>query len=224
MGARAVNFGFDKIPFFIELLFALKKSMNCVLKIVASALLFFVNHCAAQNVVDSTTSTNFNFLIFVKLKDKNTLGKAEIIVKVIDKRTEVETQTIKFASDFILKSESFIQNRNNRYYPANVTIVSNENDCGDLIVADLNFDGREDLALKREEGGNGGPRYNYYLQTQSRNFIFDEYLTNEMSYFPDFINSQENTLHVTVRVDSRSVEGITYKYENSRKVWSRYPR
>ena len=198
--------------------------MNSVLKIVASALLFFVNHCTAQNVVDSTTSTNFNFLILIKSKDKNALGKAEIIVKVIDKRTEVETQTIKFASDFILKSESFIQNRNNRCYPANVTIVSNENDCGDLIVADLNFDGREDLALKREEGGNGGPRYNYYLQTQSGNFIFDEYLTNEMSYFPDFINSQENTLHVTVRVDSRSEEGITYKYENSRKVWSRYPR
>lgn len=198
--------------------------MNCVLKIVASALLFFVNHCPAQNVVDSTTSTNFNFLILVKSKDENTLGKAEIVVKVIDKRTEVETQTIRFVSDFILKSESYIQNRNNRYHPANVTIVSDENDCGDLIVADLNFDGREDLALKREEGGNGGPLYNYYLQTPSRNFIFDEYLTNEMSYFPDFINSQENTLHVTVRVDSRSVEGITYKYENSRKVWSRYPR
>lgn len=198
--------------------------MNCVLKIVASALLFFVNHCPAQNVVDSTTSTNFNFLILVKSKDENTLGKAEIVVKVIDKRTEVETQTIRFVSDFILKSESYIQNRNNRYHPANVTIVSDENDCGDLIVADLNFDGREDLALKREEGGNGGPLYNYYLQTPSRNFIFDEYLTNEMSYFPDFINSQENTLHVTVRVDSRSEEGITHKYENSRKVWSRYPR
>ena len=198
--------------------------MNCVLKIVASALLFFVNHCPAQNVVDSTTSTNFNFLILVKSKDENTLGKAEIVVKVIDKRTEVETQTIRFVSDFILKSESYIQNRNNRYHPANVTIVSDENDCGDLIVADLNFDGREDLALKCEEGGNGGPRNNYYLQTQSRNFIFDEYLTNEMSYFPDFINSQENTLHVTVRVDSRSEEGITHKYENSRKVWSRYPR
>lgn len=221
MGTRAVNFRFDKIPFFIELLFALKKSMNCVLKIVASALLFFVNHCPAQNVVDSTTSTNFNFLILVKSKDENTLGKAEIVVKVIDKRTEVETQTIRFVSDFILKSESYIQNRNNRYYPANVTIVSNENDCGDLIVADLNFDGREDLALKREEGGNGGPLYNYYLQTPSRNFIFDEYLTNEMSYFPDYIDNKGKSLHVNVRANSSTKEGVNYHYDKFNNVWSK---
>jgi hypothetical protein len=84
----------------------------------------------------------------------------------------------------------------------------------------LNFDGKEDIAIKREEGGNGGPIYNFYIQSKNKQFILDKYLSNEMLYFPDYIDGKEKTLHVYVRIDSLSEEGITYLYSDVSKTWS----
>ena len=41
-----------------------------------------------------------------------------------------------------------------------------------------------------------------------------------MSYFPDYLDSKKKTLHVYVRVDSLSEEGITYSYTEKSKTWS----
>jgi hypothetical protein len=37
-----------------------------------------------------------------------------------------------------------------------------DNDYGDLVVADINFDGLADVVLKTDGGGNGGPYYTFY--------------------------------------------------------------
>jgi hypothetical protein len=73
-----------------------------------------------------------------------------------------------------------------------------DNDYGDLIVADFNFDGREDFAAKNDSGGNAGPLYNYYIQQTSGQFTLDQFLTREMQFFPDDINKARRTL--TTRV------------------------
>ena len=184
--------------------------------LIAISILTFSN---AQNCIDSKISKNFNFNTVLISKDKDTLGKAEIIIKVFDKRKALEIQTIRFESEFILKSESFKNCENNKSYSADTYLKSNENDFGDLIVVDLNFDGKEDIAIKREEGGNGGPLYNFYIQSKNEQFILDEYLSNEISYFPDYLNSKEKTLHVYVRANSLTEEGITYSYEDLNNTW-----
>ena len=177
--------------------------------------------CTCKNCIDSKTSKNFNFDISLISKDENNLGKAEIIIKIIDKKRNEEIQKISFMSEFILKSESFKNGKNNKSYPSNTHLISIENDFGDLIVADLNFDGKEDIAIKREEGGNGGPLYNYYIQSESYQFILDEYLTNEMSYFPDYIDNKGKSLHVNVRANSSTKEGVNYHYDKFNNVWSK---
>ena len=132
--------------------------------------------------------------------------EAEIIIEIFDRKKLAKIQTIKFESDFILKTNEFKYCENNKSYKSNKHLKSNENDYGDLIVADLNFDGKEDIAIKREEGGNGGPVYNFYLQ-ENQQFIYDKYLSNEMSYFPEYINTKTKMLHVKVRVDTFNPRG-----------------
>jgi hypothetical protein len=173
----------------------------------------------AQNCIDFNLSKIYDFDILLISKDKNDLGKAEIIIKIFDKWKKKKVQTINIESEFILKSKSFKECENNKYYSTNEHLESNENDFGDLIVADLNFDGMEDIAIKREEGGNGGPLYNFYIQSKNQQFILDKYLSTEMSYFPDFIDPKEKTLHVHVRVNSLTEEGITYSYIEKGKTW-----
>ena len=173
----------------------------------------------AQNCIDFDLSKVYDFDIMLISKDKNDIGKAEIIIKIFDKLKREKIQTIQFESKFISKSKSFKECENNKSYQANTYLKSNENDFGDLIVADFNFDGNEDIAIKREEGGNGGPNYNFYIQSKNQQFIIDTFLSNEMSYFPDYIDSEKKTLHIYVRVDSSTEEGITYFYEEKSKTW-----
>ena len=71
--------------------------------LIALSLLTF---CTCKNCIDSKTSKNFIFDISLTSKDENNLGKAEIIVKIIDKKRNEEIQKISFMSEFILKSES----------------------------------------------------------------------------------------------------------------------
>lgn len=173
----------------------------------------------AQNCIDFDLSNIYDFDTMLISKDKQDLGKAEIIIGIYDKTKLKKVQTIKIESEFILKSKSFKECRNNKKFSANTFLKSNENDFGDLIVADLNFDGKEDVAVKREEGGNGGPIYDFYIQSEDGQFILDKYLSTEMLYFPDFIDNKIKTLHVYVRVNNLTEEGITYSYSETSKKW-----
>ncbi|TDP59381.1 XAC2610-related protein [Flavobacterium dankookense] len=174
----------------------------------------------AQNCLEFDLSKTYDFDIMLVSKDDKDLGKAEIIIGIHDKIKLKKIQRIKIESEFILKSKSFKECLNNKKYSANEFLKSNENDFGDLIVTDLNFDGKEDIAIKREEGGNGGPIYNFYIQNENQQFVLDKYLSHQMLYFPDYIDSEKKTLHVYVRVNSLSEEGITYSYSEITKKWN----
>lgn len=172
----------------------------------------------AQNCVAKDLSDVFDFNIRLLSKDKNNLGSAKIIIEIFDKRKALKTQTINLESESILKSESFKNCNNCKSYGSDKYLVSDENDFGDFIVADFNFDGKQDIAVKREEGGNGGPVYNFYIQSENQQFLLDDYLSNEMSYFPNYIDRKKKTLRVSVRVDTLTNQNITYSYKD--KTWS----
>ena len=180
----------------------------------------FLTVSNAQNCFDFDSSKEFDFNTIVTYKDEQKLGKADILIQIIDRKNGVKVQTILIESEFILKSKNFRFCENNKSYPSDTFLESKENDFGDLIVVDLNFDGKEDIAIKREEGGNGGPIFNFYIQSKNKQFILDKYLSNEMLYFPDYIDSKEKTLHVYLRIDSLSEEGITYSFSDVSKTWS----
>jgi hypothetical protein len=94
-----------------------------------------------------------------------------------------------------------------------------ENDYGDIVVADFNFDNKEDFAVKSEEGGNGGPLYNFYIQTNDRKFVLENYLSNTMQWFPFEIDKAEMTLATYVRSNSSEDEKVVYKYDVEKREW-----
>jgi hypothetical protein len=193
----------------------MKKSMFVL---ISFSILSFGN---AQNCIDFTSSKEFDFDTMFISQDEKLLGKAKVIIKIFSRKKQVKTQTIELENEFMLKStKSYRYCENNKSYSADIFLESTENDFGDLIVADLNFDGKEDLAVKREEGGNGGPTYNFYIQSKNGQFVLDEFLSNEMSYFPNYLNSKQKTLNVNIRIDSISEENKLYSYSSITKNWS----
>lgn len=190
------------------------------LKIFIIIVFSIFNFSNAQNCIDFNLSKVFDFDVMLISKDEKELGNVEITIKIFDKWKRVKVQTIKIESEFILKSESFKECSNNKKYLANTYLESTENDFGDLIVADLNFDGKEDIAIKREEGGNGGPLYNFYIQSKNQQFILDIYLTKKVCYFPNYIDSKLKSLQINVRVDSATRKDMTFFYIDKSKTWS----
>ena len=173
-----------------------------------------------QSCAEQKISKKYDFEITKKSLDEKDLGKTEITILVTKKGGKSKAQIIKFESEFLAKS-SFKNCLNNflNFSGRRSKLDSIENDFGDLIVTDLNFDGKEDLAVKREEGGNGGPIYYFYIQTENEKFIVSDYLTNEMMFFPIDFEPDTKTLRTYVRVNSSQEESIFYQYSESEKTW-----
>src|SRR5579862_3449625 len=110
-----------------------------------------------------------------------------VIVKVSvrNKRSGSTPQQIVVVSH-LFRSIDWCRCRDVRSYITgkNIRKVAIDNDFGDLIVVDFNFDGREDVALKTDGGGNGGPYYTFYRQDEKGHFQIDHFLTDSVSFFP----------------------------------------
>ena len=59
-----------------------------------------------------------------------------------------------------------------------------DNYAGDIVIADLNFDGKDDIAFICGNYIDAGSRYAFFIQSDDRKFIKDDFLTDEMEYFP----------------------------------------
>lgn len=69
-----------------------------------------------------------------------------------------------------------------------------DNYYGDVVVADLNFDKKDDIAIINDYGGNGGTFYSYFIQRDNKKFALDSFLTDSMTYFPSIIDKSKQRL------------------------------
>ncbi|MBS1635889.1 MAG: hypothetical protein JST26_08180 [Bacteroidetes bacterium] len=92
---------------------------------------------------------------------------------------------------------------------------------GDIVVADLNFDGLDDIAVVNDCGGNGGPLYSYYMQRKNGRFSLSKFLTNAMVFFPDEIDSKRKRLKTLVHAGACCVEENVYQYSPASGRWKR---
>ena len=76
----------------------------------------------------------------------------------------------------------------------NIKVDALDNDYGDLIIADFNFDSKEDIAIKKDYGGNSGPLYDYYIQDNSGRFLRNFFLSEKMEFFPAIIDKKKMRL------------------------------
>jgi hypothetical protein len=90
---------------------------------------------------------------------------------------------------------------------------------GELVVADLNFDGLEDFATYRGHGADNGAHYAYYFQNKKHRFEYNSYLTENMIWFPAKINDSLKTLTTIVPAGMFGVEYTTFKYNPASQKW-----
>jgi hypothetical protein len=95
-----------------------------------------------------------------------------------------------------------------------------DNYFGDFVVADFNFDSKNDFAIINDIGGNGGAFYSFYIQQESKKFIFDRFLTDSMVYFPSDINSKGRILKTYVHAGVCWVGEHKYRLDATTKRWS----
>ena len=109
---------------------------------------------------------------------------------------------------------------NVRSYSTNVndTLIALDNDYGDLIIADFNFDNKDDFAIKRNSGGNGGPEYDYFLQSSNNNFIKNSYLSDSLVFFPSEISKEKKCLMTLVHAGVCHMGKHIYHYDSMNKT------
>ncbi len=91
---------------------------------------------------------------------------------------------------------------------------------GDIVVADFNFDKKDDLAVINDYGGNSGSFYSYFIQDNNRKFIINRYLTDSMTYFPSEINKNKKTLTTYGLAGACGVGEHIYQFDQKTNTWS----
>jgi hypothetical protein len=185
-------------------------------KLMVTILLLVFFYGYGQECTHTDLSKEFNFKTILKRKVKDD-NECEINLSVINKSKKTE-QHIFIHSDWMFASD-YTDCNMVRSYTTNVKskALVEDNDYGDLIIADFNFDGKDDFALKSESGGNGGPLYKFYLQNNNEIFVEDKYLSETMLFFPVSIDRKQNILVTLVHANAYQRSENTYKMDKSGK-------
>jgi len=129
-------------------------------------------------------------------------------------------QKISFTAGILFDS-AYKDNKNSRSYITgkNKNADASDYDFGDLIIADLNFDGKEDVVVKRDSGGNGGPFYNFYIQGNNGRFYKENYLTTYVGSFPAYIEPKKKTITTQIHANVSQEGKKTFKYDIKTHKW-----
>ncbi len=165
-------------------------------------------------------STQFDILVdfrCIPLEDLVDSCMATIIVK--DKSATKHFDTITVTSNFYyLTQVSFncdsMLSYTNIY---NADRLEMDNYLGDVIIADFNFDNKDDVAVVNAMS-NSGAFYSYFIQSPDNKFVFNAYLTDSMSYFPKIIKSKKELVTYVIAGACCYVE-YHYRYLPRTKEW-----
>ncbi|MGV3459566.1 MAG: XAC2610-related protein [Flavobacterium sp.] len=189
-------------------------------------LVLFFGYAYSQECSHENLSVKYNFKTSIKrFNISGQLDSCVIVVDVFLKNTVKPLQKIKYDSAYMFE-DVFSDCNNYRSYSTgfNKDSESPDNDFGDLIVCDFNFDGREDFALKASSGGNGGPVYYYHIQNSRGLFAMDNFLTETMEFFPIEVNPKKKTLMTSVHANAYQNCETTYKYNGKSGMWKKAHR
>ncbi|MFD2718582.1 XAC2610-related protein [Hymenobacter monticola] len=145
-----------------------------------------------------------------------------VTISVFDKQNQKLLQNISYPSTHFFSNVYRRCNAVRSYSTGtNKNTPATDNDYGDFIVADFNFDGKDDFAAKNDSGGNGGPTYNYYIQNRTGKFVIDHFLTQYVAHFPYKISKQQKTLATLVHANADQLKGAAYQFDSAKNEWRR---
>jgi hypothetical protein len=179
-------------------------------------------NASAQVCIHTDLSKSFDFKTEVRRikRPDSRCDSSVVTITAISKLGKKHVQSITIPTD-CLSNSAYVRCTAARSYTTgkNLTADAPDNDYGDIIVADFNFDGRDDFAAKYDSGGNSGPTYAYCIQRADGTFAFDIFLTNRMSYFPSILNKTDRSLTTQVPSGISWMDETTFKFDPRKISW-----
>ncbi len=188
----------------------------------AILLFLLVKVASAQTCMHSGLSKKFDFKVtraMVNPADTPYMfAEWNIIVEVYLKGNHRLFQKLQFSTNE-LSPNDFTDCSQERSLSTgkNENAEVGDNDYGDIAVADFNFDGKEDFAIKNTVVGNIGAGYRFYIQT-SQGFTEDKFLTDKATFFPFLLNVKRR-LFITIVSPTPGTTIRKYKYNPATKRW-----
>jgi hypothetical protein len=183
------------------------------------ACIFITSAIRAQLCTHIRLSSAFTFTTKVERIKLDTAYRDSCMIRIsiTNKRSGKTVQVIQYSSTF-LYDDVFKKCTRVRSYSTGLHSKAEapDNNYGDLVVADFNFDGKEDFAVIRESGVTQGPQYSFYIQSVSGIFNYDKYLSETMVYFPK-INRKKRTLTAYTLAGAIGVFERIYKQDKLNK-------
>jgi hypothetical protein len=187
--------------------------------IVFLVCIFITSAIHAQLCTHTGLSSAFTFSTTAERIKIDTVYRdsCTIRISIANKKSGKVVQVVQYSSTFLYE-DVFKKCEQVRSYSTgfNSKAEALDNNYGDLVVADFNFDGKEDFAVIRESGVSQGPLYSFYIQSASNVFNYDKYLSETVVYFPE-INRKKRTLTIYTLAGSIGVSERIYKLDKLNK-------
>lgn len=90
---------------------------------------------------------------------------------------------------------------------------------GEIVVADLNFDGLEDFGTPVDHGTDNGPHYAFYIQDHPNHFKFNAYLTERVVWFPSIFRDSLKSFTTTLASPPNNQVYLTFQYDTIEHQW-----
>ena len=187
-------------------------------------LLICYNIGIGQTSSYHNVSKSFDFKVKIH---RGMLMEDPCIVTVLlqSKISKKAIQTIKYKAGF-LSEDVFTDPNFVRSYSTgkNRKVEVSDYDFGDLVISDLNFDGRDDFAIKNDSGGNEGPFYNFYIQNKNGSFFIDKFLTDSVGSFPKHIIKETKTITTLIHANAHEECKTSYQFNTKKSKWKTIKR
>lgn len=201
----------------------LKKHCLFVLFLLAISTLTMAQNC---NHINLSLKYNYKISVVKKKDEDDFLRTTKIIVEIMNKSTKKAVQRIIISEDLDLMESDYTDCNYSRSYVTSKSIKKQDTEDGinqDIVVGDINFDGKEDLAIK-VASGNSGTLYKFFAMTKEGLFQEDNFLHKNVGYYPNEMNSKNKTITTWRPLGVDGVTQSVFKYDEALQKWKMIKR
>lgn len=143
---------------------------------------------------------------------------SQICIEIFEKASEKIIDRIDVNSQWLIIPPMFSDCQNVRSYSTGVNLDKEiiDNEFGDLIISDFNFDNLDDFAIAIDFGGNGGTIYSFYIQKANGKFELEKFLSETMLRFPVLFDRKNKTLTTSVHADAFGNSETVFQVRNDK--------
>ena len=196
------------------------KSTFCISLFWFTLFISQVNETKALFYDQLSNQFDIEVAIRINATQNPDLDATYLRIRIFEKGSKTILQTIRkprhwlFDTFYTDKSHSRSYSTN---YNSDIPVV--DDNFGDIVVADLNFDGRDDFAVTYDHGADNGNHYYFYFQRPNKTFYRQVFLTEKMIHFPTDIDPVNKRITTRTTAGAFGVGVRTFQYNEVKNSW-----